>query len=488
MLNGYFRKGAVAAVAAAVVSMAAWKAPQASSYLSASSSTAVVATAPAGLVPPAVAAATYAPVVDRVMPAVVTLRVEKRASFSPTDQQTPDELFRRFFGEQAPRGQEMPRGRRMPAPVQRGLGSGVIVTKDGYILTNNHVVDGVDSVKVELPDRRTFTAKVVGTDAATDLAVVKIDASNLPTLVVGDSDAVKVGDVVLAVGNPLGVGETVTSGIISAKGRQTPTGDDSYQDFLQTDAAINHGNSGGALVNVAGELVGINSQILSPSDTNIGLGFAIPSNLAKHVMDELVTNGTVRRAKLGVTIQPISPDMAQAMNLSTTKGALVSTVDPGSPAEKAGLKQGDVITQYNGRDVVDYNQLRNSVAGTLPGTKVSMTVLRDGHTQSLTATVGELEAKTVRGTRSGSDERGGDGRFGMALQSSDEGVVVAQLDPNGVAADSGLREGDVIQKVDGKAVKSPAEVKSALDRKDGKPSLLVVERDGRSFFVTLRAE
>ena len=280
MLNGYLRKGAVAATAAVVVSMAAWKAPQASSYLAAAGSPAAVASAPAGLVPPAVAAASYAPVVDRVMPAVVTLRVEKRASFSPTEQQVPDELFRRFFGEQAPQM----RGRRMPAPVQRGLGSGVIVTKDGYILTNNHVVDGVDSVRVELPDRRTFTAKVVGTDPATDLAVIKIDASNLPTLVVGDSDAVKVGDVVLAVGNPLGVGETVTSGIISAKGRQTPTGDDGYQDFLQTDAAINHGNSGGALVNVAGELVGINSQILSPSDGNIGLGFAIPSNLAKHCL------------------------------------------------------------------------------------------------------------------------------------------------------------------------------------------------------------
>ena len=484
MNNGYMRKGAVAAFAAAVVSMAAWKAPQASSYLSAATSPAIVATAPAGVVPPAVAGASYAPVVERVMPAVVTLRVEKRASFSPTDQQLPDDLFRRFFGEQTPQ----PRGRRMPAPVQRGLGSGVIVTKDGYILTNNHVVDGVDTVKVEMPDRRTFTAKVVGVDPATDLAVVKIDASNLPTLVIGDSDAVKIGDVVLAIGNPLGIGETVTSGIISAKGRQTPTGDDSYQDFLQTDAAINHGNSGGALVNVAGELVGINSQILSPSDGNIGLGFAIPSNMAKHVMDQLVTNGTVRRAKLGVTIQGISPDMAQAMNLPSTRGALVSTVDAGSPAEKAGLRQGDVITQYNGRDVADYNQFRNAVANTLPGTKVSLTVLRDGHTETLSATVGELETRTARNRRGGPDEPGGAGRFGMTLQADDDGVAVAGLDPNGVAAESGLREGDVITRVDGKVVKSPADVKAALDRKDGKPSLLVIEREGRSLFLTLRAE
>jgi Do/DeqQ family serine protease len=486
MHNGFFRKGAVAAAAAAVVTMAAWKAPLASSYLSAASSPAAVATAPAGVVPSAVAAASYAPVVEKVMPAVVTIRVEKRASYSPTDQQMPDELFRRFFGEQAPQGQQ--RMRRMPAPVERGLGSGVIVTKDGYILTNNHVVDGANVVKVDLPDHRTFSAKVVGTDPATDLAVVKIDAASLPTLVVGDSDAVRVGDVVLAVGNPLNVGETVTSGIISAKGRQTPTGDDSYQDFLQTDAAINHGNSGGALVNAAGELIGINSQILSPSDGNIGLGFAIPSNMAKHVMDELVTNGSVRRAKLGVSIQGISPDMAQAMNLPSTRGALVSTVDAGSPADKAGVKQGDVITQLNGKDVPDNNQLRNAVGNTLPGSKVTLTVLRDGHTQTLNATLGELEVKQPNAHGNTNGERGSEGRFGMSLQSGDNGVTVAQLDPNGVAAESGLQEGDVIAKVDGKAVKSAADVKAALDRKDGKPSLLVVERDGRSLFLTLHAD
>jgi Do/DeqQ family serine protease len=485
MTNGYFKKGAVAAIAAAVVTMAAWKAPQASSYLSAASSLAAVSTAPAGVVPAAVASASYAPVVERVMPAVVTIRVEKRASFSPADQQMPDELFRRFFGEQMPQQ----RGRRMmPAPVERGLGSGVIVTRDGYILTNNHVVDGADSVKVDLPDHRTFTAKVVGSDAATDLAVVKIDAASLPTLVVGDSDAVKVGDVVLAVGNPLGIGETVTSGIISAKGRQTPTGDDGYQDFLQTDAAINHGNSGGALVNVVGELIGINSQILSPSDGNIGLGFAIPSNMAKHVMDELVTNGSVRRAKLGVTIQGISPDMAQAMNLSNTRGALVATVDAGSPAEKAGLKQGDVITQYNGKDVADNNQLRNAVGNTLPGTKVPVTALRDGRAEHFDVTLGTLEAPKASARGRSSGERSSEGRFGLGLQNDDKGVVVAELDPNGIAAESGLQEGDVIAKVDGKTVKSAAEVRAALDRKDGKPSLLVVERDGRSLFLTLRAE
>jgi serine protease Do len=477
MLNGYFRKTAVAGIAAAVVSMAAWKAPQASSYLKAAEPATASAPAP---VPAAVAAASYAPIVERTMPSVVTIRVQKRASMVPTGGQEIPEELRRFFGDQLPfRGQQ-----RIPR-VQRGLGSGVIVSQDGYILTNNHVVDGSDTVKVELPDDRTFTAKVVGTDPATDLAVVKIDAKGLPTLEFGDSDAVKVGDAVLALGNPLGVGETVTSGIISAKGRQTSRGD-SYQDFLQTDAAINHGNSGGALVNAGGQLIGIPSQILTPTDGNIGLGFAIPSNMAKHVMDQLIATGTVRRAKLGVTVQGITPDLATSLGLSSTRGALVSGVEESSPAAKAGLRQGDVITSYNGRNVEDSNQLRNSVASTKPGTSVSLQVLRDGRTETLQATVGELESKRER-VSSPSAERG-EGRFGMTVESGNAGVTIVELDPSGIAAESGLREGDVIQKVDGRSVRTAAELKAALNRTDGKPSLLVASRDGSTFFVTLRNE
>jgi serine protease Do len=477
MLNGYFRKTAVAGIADAVVSMAAWKAPQASSYLKAAEPATASAPAP---VPAAVAAASYAPIVERTMPSVVTIRVQKRASMVPTGGQEIPEELRRFFGDQLPfRGQQ-----RIPR-VQRGLGSGVIVSQDGYILTNNHVVDGSDTVKVELPDDRTFTAKVVGTDPATDLAVVKIDAKGLPTLEFGDSDAVKVGDAVLALGNPLGVGETVTSGIISAKGRQTSRGD-SYQDFLQTDAAINHGNSGGALVNAGGQLIGIPSQILTPTDGNIGLGFAIPSNMAKHVMDQLIATGTVRRAKLGVTVQGITPDLATSLGLSSTRGALVSGVEESSPAAKAGLRQGDVITSYNGRNVEDSNQLRNSVASTKPGTSVSLQVLRDGRTETLQATVGELESKRER-VSSPSAERG-EGRFGMTVESGNAGVTIVELDPSGIAAESGLREGDVIQKVDGRSVRTAAELKAALNRTDGKPSLLVASRDGSTFFVTLRNE
>jgi Do/DeqQ family serine protease len=478
MLNGYFRKTAVAGIAAAVVTMAAWKAPDASSYLAAAGS-APATSAPAA-VPAAVAAASYAPVVERVMPAVVTIRVQKRASMVPTGGQIPDEL-RRFFGDQLPqqfRGQRAPR-------VQRGLGSGVIVSQDGYILTNNHVVDGSDTVSVELTDDRTFTAKVVGTDPATDLAVVKIDAKGLPTLEFGDSDAVKVGDAVLALGNPLGVGETVTSGIISAKGRQTSR-DDSYQDFLQTDAAINHGNSGGALVNAGGQLIGIPSQILTPTDGNIGLGFAIPSNMAKHVMDQLIATGSVRRAKLGVTVQRITPDLAASLGLPNTRGALISGVEDGSPASRAGVRQGDVITAYNGKPVEDNNQLRNSVASTKPGTSVSLQVLRNGRSETLQATVGELESKRER-ISSPSAERG-EGRFGMTVESGNAGVTVVEVDPAGIAAESGLQPGDVIEKIDGRSVKSTDELKAALNRTDGKPSLLLVKRDGTTIFLTLRSK
>ena len=495
MHNGYFRKAGVAAIAGAVVTMAAWRAPQASSLLSAAP-TASVATV-ATTVPGAVTSASYAPVVERVMPAVVTIRVEKRASMIPADQQMPQmpEEFRRFFGDQLP---QMPRGQRQPRGVQRGLGSGVIASPDGYILTNNHVVDGVDSVKVELPDNRTFTAKVGGTDPATDLAVVKIDAKNLPSLVFGDSDAVKVGDVALAIGNPLGVGETVTSGIISAKGRQTPDGSDSYQDFLQTDAAINHGNSGGALVNAGGQLIGINSQILSPGDGNIGLGFAIPSNMAKHVMDQLISGGTVRRAKLGVTVQRITADLASSLGLPSAQGALVSNVEVGSAAARAGLEQGDVITHYNGKSVADNNQLRNAVAATAPGTSVPVQILRNGKSETLQATVGELAAKKDRSDSSSNPS--GHGKYGLSVQPltpdlaesagvprGAQGLIVTDVDPSGIAAESGLQEGDVIEKVDGKVVKTGEDLKASLDRKDGKPALLLVHRKDQTIFLTLAA-
>src|SRR5262245_1060802 len=288
----------------------------------------------------------YADVVDVVSPAVVTIRTTGKARPSPTQFQLPDDdFFRQFFGDQMPRGfgDQMPRGSRRPQmPRQRSLGSGVVVTTDGYILTNYHVVDGADVIDVDLNDGRTLTGKVVGTDEPSDLALLKVNGSNFQAVAFGNSDAVKVGDVVLAVGNPLGVGQTVTMGIISAKSRSTRVGDGNYEDFLQTDAPINHGNSGGALVSTKGELVGINSQILSNSEGNIGIGFAIPSNMAKHVMDDLRTKGKVTRSQLGVTVQQVTADLASSLGLKEAAGVLVSDVTKGSAADHAGLKRGDV--------------------------------------------------------------------------------------------------------------------------------------------------
>src|SRR5882672_7579614 len=330
----------------------------------------------------------YADVVSRVATAVVTIHSQQRVRQPQQFPFTNDPFFRQFFGDRMP----------MPEMPQRreALGSGVLVTPDGYILTNHHVVDGADQIKVDLNDGRSLDAKVVGLDAPSDLAVLKVDASSLPVLTLGDSDRTRVGDVVLALGNPLGIGQTVTMGIISAKGRQTGLSNGSFEDFLQTDASINQGNSGGALVSTASELIGINSQILSPSGGSIGIGFAVPSNMARTVMDQLIRNGKVRRGQLGVTVLKIPSDEASKLGVDEGPGVAVFQVQPSSAAERAGLRKGAVITALNGTPVKDPNTFRNLVAGTAPGTEVTLTLKRNGKEQQVRASLGELVPQAER--------------------------------------------------------------------------------------------
>ena len=330
----------------------------------------------------------YADVVERTSAAVVRIEADKKGRGPQAGDDGTDDLFRQF---------NIPR--QAPGPrLERGLGSGVIVSADGTILTNNHVVEGADKITVQLSDDKTFEAKVVGSDKPSDLAVLKIEAQNLAFLTLGNSDNVRVGDIVLAIGNPLGIGQSVTAGIISAKGRRTGLSDgSSFEDFLQTDAPINRGNSGGALVNLNAELIGINSQILSggPSGGNIGIGFSIPSNMAKSVMEQLLRDGKVHRGMLGINIQNLTDDTAKALELNDTAGVLVSNVKSGSAADKAGVQRGDIITAINGEKTEDSNVLRNKVAGTLPGSEIRLTIMRNGKQEELTATLDEFNNETA---------------------------------------------------------------------------------------------
>jgi Do/DeqQ family serine protease len=376
----------------------------------------------------------------------------------------------------------------------------VIVTTDGYILTNNHVVDGADEIKVEMTDDRSFSAKLVGTDKASDLALLKVKASELHPIALGNSDAVKVGDVVLAVGNPLGVGQTVTMGIISAKGRSTTVGDGGYEDFLQTDAPINHGNSGGALVNTKGELVGINSQILSSNDGNIGIGFAIPANMAKNVMEQLRTKGKVTRSQLGVTVQGVTPEMAESLGLKQSSGVIVSNVTDGSAADRAGVKRGDVIQSFNGLSVHDTNTLRNRVAEAGPGTTADVVILRDGSEKHVTVKLDEATASKSARARDSEPESSDDKTaLGVAVapltpelaeraqaSKNAHGLLVEDVNPDGRAAAAGIQTGDIIQEVNRQPVKSVDELRSALKKSSDKPTLMLIQRQGNNLFLTVR--
>ncbi len=449
----------------------------------------------------------FSAVAKAVTPAVVTINVSSRSR----PQQFPFFLdpFRDFFNrpdqdEEQPRRPPQMRGPLRPS----GLGSGVIVSPDGYILTNNHVVENAEKVEVELNDRRRFTAKIIGTDPPSDVAVLKIDATNLPTLPFGDSNQVEVGDIVLAVGNPLGVGQTVTMGIISAKGRTTGAssimGGGSYEDFLQTDASINRGNSGGALVNLRGELIGIPSQILSQTGGNIGIGFAIPTAMARHVMEQLIRTGKVRRGKLGVIVQPVTMALAEEFGYKGTKGAFVQEVTKGDPADQVGIKPGDIITEFQGQLIEDSSQLRNLVAQTAPGTTVKLKVWHERAERELTVKLAEMNSNQLPGKEAESSQDSGEATGVLSgirvenltpelirrlnLPGATRGVVITEVADESNAAAAGIRRGDVIEEINRQPVSNINEFNAALQKANKKSVLLRVRNQQGARFVVVQAQ
>jgi serine protease Do len=442
-------------------------------------------------------ALTFGPVIKKVSPSVVNIYTAKtvRQSSPRLSPFFDDPLFRDFFG--LPFGyQNIPRERR-----EQSLGSGVIVSEDGYILTNNHVVEGADEIKVAFnDDKATYSAKVIGTDPQTDIAVIKIEGKSFPAITVTDSDRLDVGDVVLAIGNPFGVGQTVTMGIVSAKGR-AGMGIVDYEDFIQTDASINPGNSGGALVDAAGRLVGINTAILSRTGGNQGIGFAVPINLARYVMERLIADGKVTRGYLGVMIQPVTPELAQEFKLRENNGALVGEVTPDSPAARAGLKEGDVVIEFNGKKVTDSKHLRLMVSQTPPDTKAPLKIIRDGKEQTLQAKLGELPTDGLSradgrsgGLRRGSGTEPLDGvtvddldqraRRQFNIPNSVRGAVVVEVDPASAAAAAGLRPGDVIVEINRQPVASADEAVQLAERlKTGRVLLRVWSQGGSRYVV-----
>src|ERR1700728_1557531 len=426
----------------------------------------------------------FSAVLKPALPAVVNISSSKvvkpgRNQMSPMFN---DPFFRQFFGDQ---GQGEARPQR-----EQSLGSGVIVTSDGTILTNNHVVDGATDIKVFLSDNREFPAKVIGTDPKTDVAVIKINATGLSTLALGDSSKLQVGDMVLAIGDPFGIGKTATMGIVSATGRGG-LGIEGYEDFIQTDAAINPGNSGGAMIDLHGDLIGINTAILSGGGGgNQGVGFAIPINMARTVMDQLVGHGKVVRGYLGLYPQDVTPALARQFGLNKPGGALVSGLKPDAPAAKAGLRAGDVVLELNGQPVESANDLRLRVSQSAPGTTVKLAVSRDGKVEDVNVTLGELPPDKLAEDNSGPSENSGglegvnveeltpDTLQQLQLPSGTRGVVVTNVDPSSAAAAAGLDRGDVIQQVNHKPVHNIAEYKQAVAAAGKQPVLLLVNLQG----------
>ncbi len=427
-------------------------------------------------------------VAEAVKPSVVNISTTKTVTMksTPFGDLFNDPFFRRFFGDDfRPFGPK----RKYKSSA---LGSGVIVSADGYILTNNHVIKDADEIKVVLYDRREFKGKVIGTDPKTDLAVIKIDAENLPAIKIGESDDLKVGEVVIAIGNPFGLNQTITMGIVSAVGRSN-VGIADYEDFIQTDAAINPGNSGGALVNTRGELVGVNTAIFSTSGGYMGIGFAIPSDMAKAVMKSIVKYGKVIRGWLGVTIQGLTPELAKSFDIKEDKGALVTDVVKDSPAQKAGFKRGDLIVEFDGKTVRDETSLRNMVANTPPGKTVQVRIIRDGKEKILTVTLGEYPETTVGSAGYNNVLRGvyvqeitPDLRASLDIPEKVKGVLVSNVDEDSPAA-AVIKRHDVIQEINRQVIKDIKDYRKAVSKLGPEDNvLLLVYRSGGYIYVTIR--
>lgn len=436
-------------------------------------------------------------VAKQVGPAVVFIKVEKEVkqqsigSDSLGGSPFGDEFFRRFFGQQ-------PQQRRSPKQVPKhnevGQGSGFIISSDGYIMTNNHVVEGADKVTVQLLDGSEYEAKIIGTDPPTDVALIKIDVDEkLPALKLGDSDKLEVGDWVLAFGNPFGLSHTLTAGIVSAKGR-SGMGLSDYENFIQTDAAINPGNSGGPLVNLDGEVVGMNSAIYSRSGGYMGIGFAIPINMAKEIRQQLIKYGGVTRGRLGIYIQDLTKDLADSFAIDQHEGILVAQVMEDSPAEKAGIQQGDVILKLNGKKITKVATFRNKIAMTRPESQVKLLVLRNGNKKKITATIGSMETD-ANGHPVESNKLP---ELGMSLQkltadiaeqlgyTGTHGVLVVEVEPGSIAARAGIRRGNLIEEVNRTEVETPEQVKALIKKSDRKTVLLLVRQGDASRYLALR--
>ena len=428
----------------------------------------------------------FAPLVKKASPSVVYISTKKmiRNRFSPFGQNDPlRDFFERFYGDRMPR--EIP---------QTALGTGFIIDKDGYILTNNHVVDSADEIKVTLEDNSTFEAKIIGRDPETDVALIKIDnAKNLKPLALGDSDKIEVGDWVVAIGDPYGLSHTVTAGIVSAKYRNNVMGG-SFDNFIQTDASINPGNSGGPLLNINGEVIGINSAIYSQTGGSVGIGFAIPINMAKDILP-MLKKGKVERGWLGVMVQNIDPDLKEKLGLKSENGALISNVDPDGPSEKAGLKRGDVIVSFQGKDVKDSKNLPYIVSSTPVGTNAEVEVIRNGERKTFHVKLGERPSS---GEEMAADQSS---RLNLGLQvealtpeiarrygiSDTEGLLVVNVDNNSPAAEAGLMRGDIILEVDRQKMRTEDDFDRKLkDYKPGDKILLLIKRGNTTIYTTLK--